>query len=68
MRKFLYGLDLDIFAVDGIEWDRVEDESVEDFAKDLPVADPLIEILLWNFLKKIGDPLKSFVLELDVSL
>ena len=57
-----------VFAVDHVERDGVEDERVEDLAQDLAVFDPLVKVLLWHLLEEVGDPVEGFVLQLDVAL
>ncbi len=59
---------LDISTVDHVEGHGVEDEGIEDPAEDLPVPDPLVEVLLGNFLQQIGDVVKGLVFQLDISL
>jgi hypothetical protein len=59
---------LDIATVDHIEGHGVEDKGVEDPAEDLAVPDPLVEVLLGNFLQQIGDVVKGLVFQLDISL
>jgi hypothetical protein len=58
----------DISTIDHVERHGVEDEGVEDLAKDLAVPDPLVEVLLRHLLQQVGDELESLVLQLNIPL
>ena len=59
---------LNIPAINNVKGHRVEDKSIEDFAQDFSISDPLIKIFLGNFLQQVGDPLQGLVLQLHIAL
>jgi hypothetical protein len=64
----LVSTNLNISAIDNIKGNRVKDKSVEDFAQDFAIPDPLIKVFLGNLLQQVCYPLQCLVLQLNISL